>query len=526
MKHLSATLTTLIAVSFIFVASAFALLNNTSAFAATAPDTSGKVSFTFDDGLSSALLGAQALQPYGYVGTDYIITHCVGMIANAITNDCAANTAVNYMSWDDIATLHQTYGWEIGSHTVTHPLTAAVDNPSLTDLGLDDEMSQSQLTLQQHGYPALDFASPYGDYDNRSLAVEAKYYNSHRTFQDYTYTTDPITNTFPYYSPRSSYPYNNYLLTVLAVQGNIPVATVEADIALAKANNQWLILVFHEIKADNDPTYDASEDAYEYKAGDLASIAAYVKSESMPVVTIANGLASGTNLMPNSGFNDGIADGWTTDSPTTITSNKQTTSLAGHGSFDGSTTTGALNSIAFTGSAADTHLFSPAVTVTPGTTYTLTNFVNLTSTSGEVDFYIDEYSATGAYIAGHYIAGITGSTDADAVQVGDVNFLYTPSATTVASARLQVIVHGAGASGYLDNLDWLSPDGVTIPPVVTPPTVIAGDVNGDGTINALDLSTVLSNWNKTGQTLAEGDLNGDGTVNALDLSIVLSNWSK
>ncbi len=58
------------------------------------------------------------------------------------------------------------------------------------------------------------------------------------------------------------------------------------------------------------------------------------------------------------------------------------------------------------------------------------------------------------------------------------------------------------------------------------PATKPGDVNGDNTVDALDLSTVLSNWNKTGATSAQGDVNNDGTVDALDLSTVLANWSK
>ena len=54
---------------------------------------------------------------------------------------------------------------------------------------------------------------------------------------------------------------------------------------------------------------------------------------------------------------------------------------------------------------------------------------------------------------------------------------------------------------------------------------IPGDVNGDSTVDALDLSIILTNWGKPGQTHAQGDLNGDGNVDALDLSIVLTNWS-
>ncbi|MDB5160444.1 MAG: polysaccharide deacetylase [Candidatus Saccharibacteria bacterium] len=499
-----------------------------NAYAATAPNTGARVSFTFDDGLSSALLAANTLKTYGYTGTDYVITHCVGLIANASNNDCAADMTKNYMTWNDIATLHTTYGWEIGSHTVTHPLTAAVDNKTLTDAGLDQEMHNSQLTLQAQGYNAYDFASPYGDYDNRSIAVAAKYYYSHRTFQDLTYSTDPISNAFPYYNPRSSYPYNNYLLSVVPVEGDVSVATVKGYIDQAKASNQWVIFVFHEIKADGDTSYDASLNAYQYRTGDLASIAAYVKAQAIPVVNVEDGLASGTNIMPNSGFNDGIATGWTTDSPTTITADKQSSTILGHGSFDG-TITGALNSILLKGSATDTHLFSPKVTVAPGTTYTIKNFINLTSSSGEVDFYIDEYDANGVDLGtGRYVAGITATSSTSDVQVGNVNFLYTPTSPSIASARLQVIVHGVGTVAYVDNLQWLSPNGATTPPVVIPPvtTPKAGDVNGDSVIDALDLSTVLTNWNKTSQTRAQGDLNADGTVDALDLSIILTNWSK
>jgi peptidoglycan/xylan/chitin deacetylase (PgdA/CDA1 family) len=501
----------------------------TDAFAAIAPNTSAKVSFTFDDGLSSALIAGQTLQTYGYVGTDYIVTHCIGMIANSANNDCQASTTRSYMNWADISTLHTTYGWEIGSHTTNHVLTAALDNPGLSDAMLDSEMSQSQAILKANGYPALNFAAPYGDYDNRSIAVAAKYYSSHRAFQDLTFSTDPISNTFPYYNPRSSYPYNNYLLSVLPVQGNVSIATVKSYIDQAKANNQWLILVFHEIKADSDPTYDAAEDAYEYKAGDLSAIAAYVKAQSVPVVNISDGLASETNLMPNSTFNNGIADGWSTDSPNKILADVQTSALTGHGSFDG-TTTGALKSILAKGSATDTHLLSPRVTVAPGITYTIKSFINLTSTSGEIDFYIDEYDSAGNDLGtGRYIQGITGTTNKNNVQVGNVNILYTPTSLNAASARVQVIVHGASVVAYIDNIEWLSPNGVTAPPppVTPPPVVKVGDINSDGKIDIYDLSILSTNWQKTsGADASQGDLNSDGAVDIYDLSILSTNWGK
>ena len=50
---------------------------------------------------------------------------------------------------------------------------------------------------------------------------------------------------------------------------------------------------------------------------------------------------------------------------------------------------------------------------------------------------------------------------------------------------------------------------------------VPGDLNGDGTVNAADLSNLLSNWGGAGS----GDINGDGTVDAADLAALLAAWT-
>jgi probable HAF family extracellular repeat protein len=40
---------------------------------------------------------------------------------------------------------------------------------------------------------------------------------------------------------------------------------------------------------------------------------------------------------------------------------------------------------------------------------------------------------------------------------------------------------------------------------------VAGDANGDGIVNGLDVSVVASNWMATGKNIT-GDINGDGVV--------------
>lgn len=51
------------------------------------------------------------------------------------------------------------------------------------------------------------------------------------------------------------------------------------------------------------------------------------------------------------------------------------------------------------------------------------------------------------------------------------------------------------------------------------------DINGDGKVNITDLSTLLTNYNKTGSDV-KGDVNGDGKVNITDLSMLLSAFGK
>ncbi|HSX06448.1 MAG TPA: polysaccharide deacetylase family protein [Candidatus Saccharimonadia bacterium] len=529
-NNLKNRVSAIVGVAIMLTSSATALVPTHTSADTTSQDTA-KVSFTFDDGLSSALLAAQTLHTYGYSATDYVITHCVGM---KNPNTCAANGSVDYMSWSDIHSLQDTYGWEIGSHTQTHPLTAAADNKNLTDQQLDQEMSGSQADLAAQGFTATDLASPYGDYDNRSLAVIAKYYASHRAFQDLSYTATTGnttatavtgTSTFPYYSPYSSYPYNNYLLTVMEVQGDVSVQAVESAIDQSIANHQWLILVFHNIVSG---TASIAKDDYQYSTANLAAIAAYVQSKNLPVVHVHDGLASGTNIMADSAFNNTISTyasptgstGWTTDSPSTITNDRQANALNGHGSYDG-TAQGPLNSVAIASSASQTHLFSPEVAVTPGTTYTLTNFVNVTSSAGGINFYVDEFDVNGNYVGFQKAVGPTGTVTANDAQVGDVNFKYTPTTSTVAFARIYADI-APSTTGYLDNMQWLAPAGTVTPPVNKP-----GDINGDNAINAIDLSILSSHWGvTTGATRAQGDLNGDGAVNAIDLSILSSNWGK
>lgn len=55
---------------------------------------------------------------------------------------------------------------------------------------------------------------------------------------------------------------------------------------------------------------------------------------------------------------------------------------------------------------------------------------------------------------------------------------------------------------------------------ITVPLLLAGDLNGDGAVNALDFSLMSRQWNGAGAA----DYNRDGAVNALDFAFLRKNW--
>lgn len=395
-----------------------------------ASTNTARISFTFDDGYASTLLqAAPTLAQYGLTGVSYITTGCVGM--TTAPNTCRADTSAQYMTWAQIAQLKSTYGWEIGSHTVTHPCLASNTKPEcqrrvLTPAQVTTELSQSKADLAAHGINATAFSSPYGDYNPAVQAQIAKYYSSHRGFADRNNNT---------------WPYNDYVLNNFPVQVGVSVAQVKAKIDEAVAGRQWLILTLHDIK----PNPSTDPDDYQYATANLAQIAAYVAQKqatgSLDDVSVSQGLAMGqTNLMPNSTFNSGLSGGWSTDGPATITNNTAT-----NGSYPDP-----ANAVRFLSAGTTKHLFSPRVPVSSTNAYLLKNYLSVQKlSSGEIAFYIDEYDQSGDWLSGQFKAA------ENSVYVESLNFTYQPSSAGVTSARLQVIVTaGSGLTAYLDNVQW------------------------------------------------------------------------
>ena len=453
---------------------AAAVLTPAAANAVDNPAPSAQVSFTFDDGsLSSLTQAAPTLQKHGLTGTNYVITNCVGM--TTVPNSCRANTGVSYMTWAQITQLRTQYGWEIGSHGVDHQCLASTGGDcqanKLTAAEVDAQMANSRSALAAQGINATAFAPPYGDYDQTVLAKVAKYYSSMRGFRD---------------EGVNLWPLSDYLVNNVAVEEGLDtVATLKAKVDAAIAAKTWVVFTFHDIV----PTPSTNPDDYQFGTAELDELAAYVQTKvtagQVKNVNVSKGLVTGTpNKMPNASFNSGIAEGWHTDAPATITADAN-----GNGSYPDPT-----RSVKLVSGATTSHLFSPQVAVTPGTNYLYKNFLNVAAlTSGEVAFYVDEYNAAGAWVSGQYRAR------EPSPWVEELNFTYTPSSSSVAKASLQVIVLGTGITAYLDNVELLALGAET-------PPAPAANLVANGTFDA----GIGGGWSTDAATAIVADSTGKG----------------
>jgi peptidoglycan/xylan/chitin deacetylase (PgdA/CDA1 family) len=133
------------------------------------------VALTFDDGFRSVLEhGLPVLSRHGFVGTLFVVTAYPGgggqldwprvnrWIGGPHEHELAP------ISWKDLRALAAA-GWEIGSHTVSHPHLTGLD-----DRGLADELAGSRSACEQRlGIRCTSIAYPYGEVDRR-VAVAAR----------------------------------------------------------------------------------------------------------------------------------------------------------------------------------------------------------------------------------------------------------------------------------------------------------------------------------------------------------------
>jgi peptidoglycan/xylan/chitin deacetylase (PgdA/CDA1 family) len=139
--------------------------------AALSDDAGRCVAITFDDGYLSVLERAKPiLDRHGFAGTVFVPTAFVDrdepMAWDGIDQWVGGpyQSELTPLSWHQLRSLCDA-GWEVGSHTVTHP--------RLTRLGdgdLREELVESRRECErQTGTACSSLALPYGDSDQRVL---------------------------------------------------------------------------------------------------------------------------------------------------------------------------------------------------------------------------------------------------------------------------------------------------------------------------------------------------------------------
>jgi peptidoglycan/xylan/chitin deacetylase (PgdA/CDA1 family) len=142
--------------------------------AATGPRAPLTLAVTFDDAYRSVFdLALPVLDRLGVPGSVYAPTGWIGserpMRWEGIEEwiGTPRQQELEPMTWDDLGELAQR-GWEVGSHTRSHPRLTKLDDEALAA-----ELSESRASCAAKLGSCTTIAYPYGDVDERVVAATA-----------------------------------------------------------------------------------------------------------------------------------------------------------------------------------------------------------------------------------------------------------------------------------------------------------------------------------------------------------------
>jgi peptidoglycan/xylan/chitin deacetylase (PgdA/CDA1 family) len=207
-----------------------------------------QISLTIDDGREATLLNAYPiLKVHNISATSYVITDDVGKR--------------DYMNLSQLLEL-QSSGWEIGSHSCSHPHMTRISS----DQALH-ELNDSKKWLEARGINLSSFAFPYGDENSNLTHLASNLYELTRgTGNDYFYDTVPK---------------DRYFIAVsLPGENNKTFSYIERAIR----EKAWIIFYFHDVD-DNGHVVGHGQD--------LREIADYIQKKvqmgQLKAVTVREG---------------------------------------------------------------------------------------------------------------------------------------------------------------------------------------------------------------------------------------------
>ena len=138
------------------------------------PKQGKRVAVTFDDAFLSVFkLAYPILSSFGFPGTVFVPTDYPDRERTASWGNMTAvgtphEPELAVMSWSQLAELADS-GWEIGSHTCSHPHLTQID-----DGALEDELVRSRHECERLLHrPCLSIAYPFGETDDRVVDAAA-----------------------------------------------------------------------------------------------------------------------------------------------------------------------------------------------------------------------------------------------------------------------------------------------------------------------------------------------------------------
>lgn len=245
------------------LAAALAMLLAAGPVARAESQGPGLLSITFDDAsMSQHALGLRAAREHGLVGTLFVVTG----FADKATRDPDGW----YMGWSEIRAFRDA-GWEIGSHSHTHPHLSRLDDPRLIA-----ELDTSKATiLKRTGIAPVSFAPPFGDFNARTVKRVMERFSHHLLAWGGNRGRNPMQGV------------DATRIGRLDVSHQDSPARICDTLRAAARDRVWLVLMFHEF-------VQRKPGKYQYQIDDFRSILACARllqdEGAIRVVTVAQAM--------------------------------------------------------------------------------------------------------------------------------------------------------------------------------------------------------------------------------------------
>lgn len=158
-------------------------------------------------------------------------------------------------------------GWEIGSHTVSHPHLVKRERTQLSLPALEAELRESREWILANGFSVISLAYPFGRYNDEIAGIASRYYR-------YVRTTEEGLNEFS--------PENTRLRAFNLSQKTIERWKLAVNRALAL--KKWLIVTIHSVVESANQIRSGQESLCITRDA-LAECLQYALSSGLPVRT-------------------------------------------------------------------------------------------------------------------------------------------------------------------------------------------------------------------------------------------------